>query len=697
MSKTRKVLIGIVSFLVIISIGVLVIAYINGDKIWTVISAVFAILMVGIRALIPLIPLDKSKASPASPIIETDPNDKLPGNVPGKFHYFTGRETILNKIHREFRPEDTNSSTRILILNGLGGVGKSEIAKAYAIKHQEDYTRIWWIDAERVEGIWFAYTNFAEENGLTQGIEKADDSIKEVMNWMRNHDRWLFIFDNAKNKESIEKYIPKLNAGNILITSRYTQWEEFKQLEIKEFEKEEARNFLKNYTEQHNDKGLEELIEELGYFPLALRHAGAYMKKSKTNYNEYLRMFRKNKTEKSPYYSDRVTQIVAETLKTSFKLIHKKASRQLLNLCAFMAPKDINQQWFENASEKLPSPLREAVKEKQTYDDILTELTAYSLVTLDYEGNLSIHRLVQEVIRDNLKQEQAEWRTCCVEILNKLRYYDFSTVEYRARFRSLVPHIIFVTTGPINDELTEKVANLYYFLGCGFDESADYSQSLEYYNKALTIREKVLGKEHPDTARIYNNIAVVYDHKGDYDRALEFYGKALTICEKVSGKEHPNTASTYNNMAVAYDHKGDYDRALEYHDKALKIREKVLGEEHPDTATTYNNMALVYSEKGDYDRALEFYGKALTIHEKVLGKEHPNTATTYNNMAVVYYTKSDYDRALEFYIKALTIREKVLGKENPKTKIVYNNLVKAYEKSGKSEPFEEWLKKNRKI
>jgi tetratricopeptide (TPR) repeat protein len=92
--------------------------------------------------------------------------------------------------------------------------------------------------------------------------------------------------------------------------------------------------------------------------------------------------------------------------------------------------------------------------------------------------------------------------------------------------------------------------------------------------------------ENAGYALLFNNIAAVYFHQGDYDKALEWYGKALAICEKVLGKEHPDTATTYNNIALVYDSQGDYGKALEWYGKALAICEGVLGRGHPDTAAT---------------------------------------------------------------------------------------------------------------
>ena len=198
---------------------------------------------------------------------------------------------------------------------------------------------------------------------------------------------------------------------------------------------------------------------------------------------------------------------------------------------------------------------------------------------------------------------------------------------------------------------------------------------MEYYLKALDIREKTLGAEHPDVATSYNSIGGIYDSQGDYPKALEYYSKALDIREKTLGAEHPNVATSYNNIGNVYDSLGDYPKALEYYLKDLTICEKVLGAEHPNVATSYNNIGCVYDSQGDYSKALEYYLKDLTICEKVLGAEHPNVATSYNNIGCVYDSQGDYSKALEYYYKALTIFKKVLGSEHQYTKSVSEKIL----------------------
>ncbi len=226
------------------------------------------------------------------------------------------------------------------------------------------------------------------------------------------------------------------------------------------------------------------------------------------------------------------------------------------------------------------------------------------------------------------------------------------------------------TAGSLN-----KLAMLYFTLG-------QYDQALPLYRRALAINKKVLGPEHPDTATSLNNLAELYITLGQYDQALPLHQRALAISEKVLGPEHADTATSLNNLAALYSTLGQYDQALPLYQRALVIREKVLGLEHADTATSLNNLAVLYRTLGQYDQALPLYQRALAITERVLGLEHADTATSLNNLAVLYRTLGQYDQALPLYQRALAIREKVLGPEHAGTATSLNNLALLYRTLG---------------
>ena len=122
---------------------------------------------------------------------------------------------------------------------------------------------------------------------------------------------------------------------------------------------------------------------------------------------------------------------------------------------------------------------------------------------------------------------------------------------------------------------------------------------------------------------------------GDYAKAEPLYKEALEIRQKVLGREHPDTATSLNNLAELYRGMGDYAKAEPLLKEALEIYQKVLGPEHPFTATGLNNLAVLYQDMGDYAKAEPLFKEALEIHQKVLGPDHPDTATSLNNLALL--------------------------------------------------------------
>jgi hypothetical protein len=87
--------------------------------------------------------------------------------------------------------------------------------------------------------------------------------------------------------------------------------------------------------------------------------------------------------------------------------------------------------------------------------------------------------------------------------------------------------------------------------------------------------------------------------------------KALAIRRKALGEDHPDTAMSYANLAVLYYATGRYQRAEPLYEKALAIRHKTLGEEHPQTAEYHSSLAAVHAQMGQYARAARALGQQL--------------------------------------------------------------------------------------
>jgi CHAT domain-containing protein/tetratricopeptide (TPR) repeat protein len=202
-----------------------------------------------------------------------------------------------------------------------------------------------------------------------------------------------------------------------------------------------------------------------------------------------------------------------------------------------------------------------------------------------------------------------------------------------------------------------------------------YRDAQPWYDKALAIRRKSLGEEHPQTADSYANVAITLDMQGRPREAQPLYEEALRICRKVLGEEDVDTASCYSNVAYNLYLQGKYAEGEPLLKKTLAVSLKVLGDGTEDAAAGYNNLAYNLKAQGKFAEAQPLYEKALANFRKAIGEEKADTAIAYNNLADNLTEQGRYADAKELYEKALAIRIKVVGAEHHATAISYNSLA----------------------
>jgi tetratricopeptide (TPR) repeat protein len=207
------------------------------------------------------------------------------------------------------------------------------------------------------------------------------------------------------------------------------------------------------------------------------------------------------------------------------------------------------------------------------------------------------------------------------------------------------------------------------------DRQGRSAQARALYEKVLATRRKVLGEDHPQTARSYNNLAMNLDDRGKYRQAQPLYEKALAVCLKALGEDHPATAHTCTNLASNLDEQGKHRQAQPLHQKALAIRLRVLGKRHRHTATSYGHLAQNLLGQGKPEQAQPLYEKALAIHLALLGPHHPDTAGSYNGVACALRARGKHRQAQPLFEKVLGVYRKALGEGHPSTADAYNNLA----------------------
>jgi hypothetical protein len=122
-----------------------------------------------------------------------------------------------------------------------------------------------------------------------------------VLNWLKTNENWLLVFDNADEPSVLKNLMPFDTKGHVLLTSRAHFFEELditSQIEMEKMSPEEAREFFIKRTGRENLKpselgALDKLTYELGYLPLAIEQAGAYIRKIECSFEDYLSSYKK--------------------------------------------------------------------------------------------------------------------------------------------------------------------------------------------------------------------------------------------------------------------------------------------------------------------------------------------------------------------------------------------------------------------
>jgi tetratricopeptide (TPR) repeat protein len=214
------------------------------------------------------------------------------------------------------------------------------------------------------------------------------------------------------------------------------------------------------------------------------------------------------------------------------------------------------------------------------------------------------------------------------------------------------------------------------------DVAAEYEQALQLYERALAVREKILGPQHPSVATSLNNLASLHKDMAAFDQAKSLFHEAVAIKEKALGPEHPSVGLSLYNLGRVHLNAGEYDEAKAILERALSIMEKSLGKDHSNVGAALNGLGQIHRANREYEEAKASYERSLAIWEKTFGPEHPNIATSLNNLAVVYDATGEASEAKALYERALAITEKAVGPEHPNVATSLNNIGMAYAASG---------------
>jgi tetratricopeptide (TPR) repeat protein len=612
-----------------------------------------------------------------------------PWNVPySKNPFFTGRVEVLADVEKELH------ASGLVALTGMGGVGKTQIAAHFAHEHRDEYSGVLWASAASQETLVSGFAGIAGLLNLPEKDEKDQAlAVAAVKRWLEANGGWLLIVDNASDLATVRAFIPQLAKGHVLLTTQAQATGDIQAIEVRDMLPEDGAQLLlwrakivkldvqlSAVASPTRDTAMA-ISKELGGLPLALDQAGAYIEETGCGLASYLDLYRQRSSEllkmRGATASEHI-ESVAATFALSFDRLASAspAAADLLRFCALLHPDAIPEEIFTEGAAELGPNLGAIAADLLKLHAAFAEILKYSLLRRDADAKtLGIHRLVQAVIQDGLrKQEKRQWAERAVRTVNGA----FPSPEFAnwAQCERLVSQALACASLiEAHGFESKEAARLLNQAGCYLHQRARFSEAKPLLQRALVIKEKTLGPDHPSVADSLNNLAALYEDQGKYAEAELLYQRALAIREKALGPDHPDVASSLNNLGSLYRAQGEDAQADPLYQRALAIRERALGPEHPDVANSLNNLAALYRRQGRYEEAEPLLQRSLAVLEKALGTEHPHVATSLNNLALLYDKQGKYAEAERLYRRALVIREKVLGPGHPDVATSLNNLA----------------------
>ena len=370
--------------------------------------------------------------------------------------YFSGRRKELQDLQRILQPDDTRvkKNMRIAAVCGLGGIGKTSLVTEYAYRMKKHYLGgVYWFSAE--DDMFFEQS--INDTALILGalLVTFDLTLTNTLLKIGNTSKPCLIvldcLDQLNLSSKMLKFLSLVSRQNvsadlIMITRRnkkklvkeISSLHEDCCLSLQCFEVEEARQFMFHRTgltpdeDANSIRTAESLVEELGGLPLALEQAGAYIKELDCTLSEYLEQFqierlkllKYQEAEPASLYESRERLALHTTWSLNIKHIkespHGMSAIRLMNAYAFLNPNEIEKQLVNVGERPIEDKtFRDCVSLPLGTRQVVKLLTDFSLFTYVHAHSVSCHRLVQELIRENLEpEEKAESSLDAVRLLS---------------------------------------------------------------------------------------------------------------------------------------------------------------------------------------------------------------------------------------------------------------------------------------
>jgi len=589
-------------------------------------------------------------------IVKIQTNKSLLYSLPPRNNKFTGRGSAFKEIRKHLNKSNIGIITQSI--TGAGGIGKTQLATEYAYRAIENkvYDSILWVTAETSNSINNVYNEFADKlkinvHGL-KPIEKRK-IIHTALLEQYKVNKILFVLDNVPKKEDIQEYLAALHKQwpietkpHILITSRSQHWVE-NSLILDIFTPNEAKVYAKKYLPNETEQDINNLANNLHFFPLALGQAIGYIKQH-TNINDYLELYESKQQqhldlvpEDTNQYNETLWRILSVAL---LKLTN--TAKEILYISSYLEPDNIQLKLFSDLSIEIKS-------------NAIQELRDYSLITLNKDvKSFKIHRLIQEVIRLTIK-ENTKWINKATKMAKKnQKGFDEKNRSSWAISRSWLSHI--TSLSQYMQQNLDKAHLLYDYgkIACYFGL---YTLAREYYLEVIKLKENhYKNPRHIELSDTLSELGNIENKFGNYADAKDFLQRSLAIQEAhYQDKNDIRIAFTLEGLGDVEDSLGNVVLARDLLQRTLTIKEIYYKDSsHIELHDTLRKLGYIERSLGNYRKAKKLLQRSLAIIEtNYQDRNHIRIAPALHSLGNVENRLGNYAKAKDLLQRSLAIKE----------------------------------------
>lgn len=579
-------------------------------------------------------------------------------------------------------------------LDGVGGTGKTSLAAALAHECHDIQAAelILWVTATGRDAVMTGYAQALRDLGEeSHQAESPDQAADRFLHRLKNSDLpWLVVLDDVADPAAVEGLWPAGPAGRVLVTTANPDAAaaapQPRAAELGMFSPREALAYLLANVrlDVSQRAGALDLVTELGFSPVALRLAAAFLAATELDCRQYHTHFTERRQAAARAFADGLGATVAAAWSLSWDLADQLAPQGLasraLALASMLGPHGIPYRVLSSEAARAYITEPAGFRADETHvRTLLGNLSRAGLITINNRSparTVLVHELVQALTRKYLPAAQVQ---------------DAARAAADALAQAWSDHEIPPSTAQALRDSTAKLQDIAgAFLmssechpavlqaGRSLDAAGLAGPAVAYWGAMARATQQALGTGHPQTVAVLDLLGAACQASDGFDEAVAVYEGALAGTEQALGSAHPDTLAARDRLIRAYIAAGRPNDAIAVAERALVSAEAAAGPDHPDTLTAHTNLASAYLGAGLHDDAIAAFRRVLARMESVLGPDHPETIATRSSLAGTCRESGRFKEAIALGKRALADTERVNGPGHPDTISARASLASTY-------------------